>query len=84
MGIHARSHTNRTAQAIFFFPQAAVLLRSNAGSDDVKPALNIVSQNCQIRACQNKLLLNYPKTNFMVIEKYIHKSVSASFDLDFK
>ena len=31
---------------------------------------------------QNKLLSNYPKTNFMVISKYPHKSVSASFNLN--
>ena len=31
--------------------------------------------------CQNKLLLNYPKTNFMVINNP-HKSVSASFNLN--
>ena len=31
---------------------------------------------------QNKLLSNYPITNFMVINKYPHKSVSASFNLN--
>ena len=33
-------------------------------------------------ALQNKILLNYPKTNFMVINKYSHKSVSTSFNLN--
>ena len=33
-------------------------------------------------AFQNKLSLNYPKTNFMVINKYPHKSVSISFSLN--
>ena len=38
----------------------------------------------KIDAClrQNKLSLNYPKTNFVVINKYPHKSVSASFKLN--
>ena len=30
----------------------------------------------------SNLSLNYPKTNFMVINKYPHKSVSASFKLN--
>ena len=32
--------------------------------------------------CQNKLSLNYPRTNFMVINKYPHKSINVSFNLD--
>ena len=32
--------------------------------------------------CQNKLFLNYPETNFMLINKHPHKSVSASFNLN--
>ena len=31
---------------------------------------------------QDKLSLNYSKTNFMVINKYLHESVSASFNLN--
>ena len=45
---------------------------------------NLQLKKLDVWICQNKLSLNNPKTNFMVINKYPHKSVSANFNFNLK
>ena len=55
---------------------------SDKSIESLQTKSNLELKKIDAWLCQNKLLLNYPETNFMVINKYPHKSVSASFILN--
>ena len=57
-------------------------MMSDRSIESLKTKSNLELKKINAWLCQNKLLLNYPKTNFMVINKYPHKFVSASFYLN--
>ena len=57
-------------------------MMSDRSTESLQTRSNLELKKIDAWLCQNKLSLNYPKTNFMVINKYPHKSISASFNLN--
>ena len=57
-------------------------MMSDRSIEPLQTKSNLKLKKIDAWLCQNELPLNYTKTNFMVINKYPHKSINASFNLN--
>ena len=64
------------------FADDTLLMMSDKSIESLQTKSNLELKEINAWLCQNKLSINYFKINFMVINKYPHKAVSAAFNLN--